>query len=162
MLSVSPDLDPATALSWACLGAAGVQWATASRADLSGWTLGFGLAAVAARPDPVGRSLIALAALVSWSAAWRGANRGVGRPELSGMVLALGAVLAALGGLAQGARWLAADQIVAGQASLLVFAGGLAATLAWERPWPRGLRSQWVRDVPIARAARSLNDEGGG
>lgn len=153
-MTPSPDLEPALALAWATFAAATLQWAVARRADLSAFTLGLALAVGATFPDAAARGLVALAAMVGASAAHRGANAGVGRPDLAGVVLAYGAAVAAIGAIAAERRWAAPGAIATSGASTLVFVGGVCATFAWDHPWPRGLRSQWVRDVPVLRRRR--------
>lgn len=159
LLRYAPSMDPfaplpADLLAPAALALAGVQAVAASRLDLAPVTVAaVGLAALHGGGGPWLIGAVALGALASA----RGAARGVGRPELSGLV-ALALALAAWAPPTV-AAWagptVSPDTVSAALFAPVVVAAGAAVLLARERRGLRGQRVFHYREVPVGRRGRA-------
>lgn len=146
-------------IGWAALVLAALHLILASRRDLGALPVGgaaaaTSLAALGPEPRAVGLAVGALiVAALGWS---RAARHGVGRPAITGWVLAVG-------GLGAASCWLAPqlipglplERIAPGVAGLLALSALVGAGLALERPGPRGSVRPRRRRVPIEDAEAS-------
>lgn len=148
--AVFPDLPPIPLEPWSdvpVVGMALVQLALARRLDLGAATVAVAGAVwwLAAPDTPLRWSLFGAAGWLAALAWARGARHGVGRPELTGVSVAMVGTLWAIrawGGTQT--PWLPGVGV-----GLLTFTGGLGAVLARERRGLRGQRVYHYRDVPV-------------
>lgn len=136
-------LAPPVLLAASAVFAAAVAAVTARWRDSAPLALCLGAAALAADPAAAVVALPAPALLVI--AAWRGASRGVARPELTALALLVGAA----GVVAARAAPAARD----GLTGCLVAAGVVVWGLALARRTTVRARPRWVGEVPIERRA---------
>lgn len=146
-------------LVWGGLVAAVAQLLLTSRIDTAAFTLALlGAAWLSAEAQVSGLPPEPTMAAISVFALgrWRAASRGVGRPELAGLVLAVVALLAFL------PVWLPWWQTASG-AGPVVLVGIAALVLAAERRGLKGQRTYLHREVPVRgpqRAGRGGGSDG--
>ena len=148
-------MDPTAqvAIGAACGSAvwAGLQLALSGWRDLGPMTVGTAAIAIAVAAEapnarPVVAACVAIAAIGAASAWARGSGHGVGRPALSGAVLAVALPLSL-------APWLVhvpPDYAIRAAIPVIVVAA-LASLVALERKGVRRVRPMWYRTVPVEK-----------
>jgi hypothetical protein len=147
------DLDLGAIGGGASLAVALLQLGLRARLDLGGATLATIAVTVLLVPalGPLAAALLAGAVLLAALGWWLAAARGVGRPELAGLVIAA-AVLSGLALAVLPERGVDAAAVRGGGAGATALMGVIAVLLARERRGLRGQRVYHWREVPVRSA----------